>query len=105
VLGSLPAEFADWNLFISINAFLFFLSTFFLVANIIISLVRGQDAPPDPWGGWSFEWMTDSPPPTPSFPLDNLPVLRDANEHVANEPSKLGIWFNRLMVADEEVSN
>ena len=49
--------------------------------------------------------MTDSPPPTPSFPLDNLPVLRDANEHVANEPSKLGIWFNRLMVADEEVSN
>jgi cytochrome c oxidase subunit 1 len=105
VLGSLPAEFADWNLFISINAFLFFLSTFFLVANIIISLVRGQDAPPDPWGGWSFEWMTDSPPPTPSFPLDNLPVLRDANEHVANEPSKLGAWFNRLMVADEEVSN
>jgi hypothetical protein len=49
--------------------------------------------------------MTDSPPPTPSFPLDNLPVLRDANEHIANEPSKLGAWFNRLMVADEEVNN
>jgi cytochrome c oxidase subunit 1 len=105
VLGALPAEYADWNLFISINAFLFFLSTFILVANIIISLIRGQDAPADPWGGWSFEWMTDSPPPTPSFPLDNLPVLRDANEHIANEPSKLGAWFNRLMVADEEVNN
>jgi len=36
----------------------------------------------------------------------DLPTLKDANEHIANEPSKLGEWFNRLMVADkEEVEN
>jgi hypothetical protein len=52
--------------------------------------------------------MTESPPPTPSFgrfedgEWHDLPVLTDANEHIANEPSKLAEWFNRLMVADKE---
>jgi hypothetical protein len=56
--------------------------------------------------------MTSSPPPTPSFgrfqdgEWYDLPTLTDANEHIAHEPSKLGIWFNKLMVADkEEVEN
>ena len=51
--------------------------------------------------------MTSSPPPTPSFDWNNLPVLKDANEHIAHEPSTIGIWFNKLMVPEdeEEVSN
>ena len=107
-MGSLPAEAAGWNMFISISAFLFFFSNFILIANMIKSVVRGQKAPADPWGGWSFEWMTSSPPPTPSFPLDNLPTLKDANEyHIANEPSAVVRWFQGLMVLDneEEVSH
>ncbi len=104
---NLPEWAADWNLFISVCAFLFFFSNFILVINMLVSLVRGQKAPADPWGGWSFEWMTSSPPPTPSFDWNNLPVLKDANEHIANEPSVMGIWFNKLMVPEdnEEVSN
>ena len=104
---NLPEWAADWNLFISVCAFLFFFSNFILVFNMLISLVRGQKAPADPWGGWSFEWMTSSPPPTPSFDWNNLPVLKDANEHIAHEPSAIGIWFNKLMVPEdnEEVSN
>ena len=104
---NLPEWAADWNLFISVCAFLFFFSNFIMVFNMLISLVRGQKAPADPWGGWSFEWMTSSPPPTPSFDWNNLPVLKDANEHIAHEPSTIGIWFNKLMVPEdeEEVSN
>jgi cytochrome c oxidase subunit 1 len=112
VIGALPPEAAGWTMFITVCAILFFFSNFILVANVIISLVRGQKAPADPWGGWSFEWMTSSPPPTPSFGrFENgewydLPTLTDANEHIAHEPSKLGIWFSKLMVADkEEVDN
>ena len=104
---NLPEWAADWNLFISVSAFLFFFSNFIMVANMLISLVRGEKAPADPWGGWSFEWMTSSPPPTPSFDWHNPPVLKDANEHIAHEPGRLGQWFNRLMVPEdhEEVSH
>ena len=101
-MGALPIEAAGWNMFISVSAFIFFFSNFIMVANMIKSLIRGQDAPADPWGGWSFEWMTTSPPPTPSFDPHNLPVLTDANEHVANEPGTLSKLFNRLMVSEEE---
>ena len=100
---ALPEWAADWNMMISISAFLFFASNLILVANMIKSLVRGEKAPADPWGGWSFEWMTSSPPPTPSFDPHDIPTLKDANEHVANEPGKIGKWFQRLMVADDTV--
>tara|TARA_B100000575_G_scaffold15693_1_gene11075 strand:- start:7231 stop:9552 length:2322 start_codon:yes stop_codon:yes gene_type:complete len=101
-MGALPIEAAGWNMFISVSAFIFFFSNFIMVANMIKSLIRGQEAPADPWGGWSFEWMTSSPPPTPSFDPHNLPVLTDANEHVANEPGTLSKLFNRLMVSEDE---
>lgn len=105
--ANLPPEAADWNLFISVSAFLFFLSNFIMVANMVISYLRGSKAPADPWGGWSFEWMTASPPPTPSFGRYedgvwyDLPKLRDANEHVTSEPGRFARWFNRLMVPDD----
>ena len=97
---------------LTVSAILFFLSNFIMIANVIISLIRGQKAPADPWGGWSFEWMTTSPPPTPSFgrfengEWHDIPTLIDSNEHIAHEPSKIAQWFTRLMVADkEEVEN
>ena len=39
--ANLPPEAADWNLFISVSAFLFFLSNFIMVANMVISYLRG----------------------------------------------------------------
>jgi hypothetical protein len=45
--------------------------------------------------------MVSSPPPTPSFDPQNIPTLLNANEHVANEPGRLGQWFRRFMVADD----
>ena len=51
--------------------------------------------------------MTSSPPPDHTlYKLDDgswgLPTLKDANEHIANEPGWLSTWFQRLMVEDEE---
>ena len=62
--ANIPAEMASWNLFITVSAFLFF-SNLIMVANMIKTVVAGEKAPADPWGGWSFEWMCSSPPPTP----------------------------------------
>jgi len=106
-LGSLPMEAAGWNMFITVSGFIFFFSNFIMVFNMIASSVRGEDAPDDPWGGWSFEWMTSSPPPNHTlYKLDDgswgLPTLKDANEHIANEPGWLSSWFQRLMVTDQE---
>jgi len=100
-IQALPEWAADWNMLISVSAFLFFASNLLMVVNMVKSLVRGEKAPADPWGGWSFEWMTSSPPPTPSFDPHNLPELKDANEHVANEPGRFGQMFRRLMVDDD----
>ena len=100
-IQALPEWAADWNMQISIAAYVFFASNLILVVNMIKSLIRGEKAPADPWGGWSFEWMVSSPPPTPSFDPQNIPTLLNANEHVANEPGRLGQWFQRFMVADD----
>jgi cytochrome c oxidase subunit 1 len=95
IIGTLPPEAADWNMFITISAFVFGLSTLIMVYNMISSLIRGQKAPADPWGGWSFEWLTSSPPPTPSF--DEIPTLIDLNEHGESEPN----WLMRMMVPED----
>ena len=107
--SSLPAEAADWNMFITVCAFLFFASNLILVFNIIKTVIKGDPAPNDPWGGWSLEWMTTSPPPTPSFDPNNLPVLRNAN-HIDGaemaEPGFMARLGKRLMVPDDsEVSH
>jgi heme/copper-type cytochrome/quinol oxidase subunit 1 len=47
------------------------------VWNIIKSNRHGEPAGKDPWGGWSLEWATTSPPPTPSF--DVIPTQGDMN--------------------------
>ena len=100
--ANIPAEMASWNLFITVSAFLFFFSNLIMVANMIKTVVAGEKAPADPWGGWSFEWMCASPPPTPSFDPHNPPVLRDANEHIASEPTRFGQWFESLMMPEDD---
>ncbi|RJU93519.1 MAG: hypothetical protein DWC00_08265, partial [Candidatus Poseidoniales archaeon] len=53
-------------------------SQLLLVWNIIYSGRNGEKVGKDPWGGWSLEWSTTSPPPTPSFHV--IPTQRDMNE-------------------------
>jgi cytochrome c oxidase subunit 1 len=42
--------------------------------NVLSSLRAGRIAPSDPWGGYTLEWYTTSPPPAHNF--DDLPPIR-----------------------------
>jgi cytochrome c oxidase subunit 1 len=42
--------------------------------NVLSSLRSSRIASADPWGGYSLEWYTSSPPPPHNF--DNLPPIR-----------------------------
>ena len=70
--------FAEYNMAVSIFAFIFGLSQLLLVWNIFASGRNGEPVGKDPWGGWSLEWSTTSPPPTPSF--HDIPTQGDMNE-------------------------
>jgi len=76
---TVESGFAEYNMAVSIFAFIFGLSQLLLVWNIIYSGKRGEPVGKDPWGGWSLEWSTTSPPPTPSF--HDIPTQNDMNEH------------------------
>ena len=93
---ALPPETADWNMMITIAAFMFFASNLILVYNMIVSGLRGQRAPSDPWGGWSMEWMVTSPPPTPSHDPSNLPHMKFAPEWEEHGDGESG-FFGRLI--------
>ena len=102
---ALPAEAADWNMMITIAAFMFFASNLILVYNMIVSGLRGQRAPSDPWGGWSMEWMVTSPPPTPSHDPSNLPHLKFAPEwaeHDDGEPGFFGRMIEWMMIPEDD---
>tara|TARA_B100000424_G_C22934872_1_gene497405 strand:+ start:101 stop:2431 length:2331 start_codon:yes stop_codon:yes gene_type:complete len=70
--------FAEYNMAVSIFAFIFGISQLLLVWNIFSSGRNGEPVGKDPWGGWSLEWSTTSPPPTPSF--HDIPTQGDMNE-------------------------
>ncbi|MDP6659048.1 MAG: cytochrome c oxidase subunit I [Candidatus Poseidoniia archaeon] len=61
------ASMAELNEFVSYSAFFFGAVQLLLVWNILRSWNGGEKASADPWGGWSLEWTTSSPPPPNSF--------------------------------------
>ncbi|MEM2223215.1 MAG: cbb3-type cytochrome c oxidase subunit I [Acidilobaceae archaeon] len=55
------------NLIASIGGFIFGVSFIIPLANFIYSLARGPKAPDNPWGAYTLEWLTKSPPPRYNF--------------------------------------
>ena len=94
--------FASYNMAVSTFAFIFGLSQLILVWNIIYSARRGEKVGKDPWGGWSLEWTTTSPPPTPSF--RDIPTQRDANEGHEHGEKKKGVGKRLWEGSGTEVS-
>jgi cytochrome c oxidase subunit 1 len=96
--------FAEYNMTISIFAFIFGISQLILLWNIIYSAKRGEKIGKDPWGGWSLEWSTTSPPPTPSF--DIIPTQKDANANHNHDHStkkiKDRLWTSKTKGDSEE---
>jgi cytochrome c oxidase subunit 1 len=76
------------NLASTIGAFVFFASFLVLVANIAVSLRRGQPAGENPWGGGTLEWATTSPPAPQNF--DRIPVV-SSREPLWDSPEALAV--------------
>jgi cytochrome c oxidase subunit I len=66
-------KFADWNLFVSISAFAFGLSSLIFFYNMIVSWKWGPRAPGNPWRAMTLEWQVSSPPPI--FNFDEIPQV------------------------------
>jgi cytochrome c oxidase subunit 1 len=59
---------AGMNLLATAGAFTLAAGVLAFLFNVARTLRRGAAAGPDPWGGATLEWATDSPPPACNFP-------------------------------------
>jgi cytochrome c oxidase subunit 1 len=62
------------NLVATIGAAVLAVGVVLFVVDIAVSLARRVPAGGDPWGGYSLEWATSSPPPEHNF--ERLPQIR-----------------------------
>jgi cytochrome c oxidase subunit 1 len=67
------AQFAGWNLFISLASFMVGLSTLVFVYNMVASWRHGPRADANPWRALTLEWQVSSPPPV--FNFDSVPTV------------------------------
>jgi cytochrome c oxidase subunit 1 len=65
-------EFEFWQNLSSIGAFSFGISLFLVLFVLIHSLLKGEKAPMNPWGGLSLEWETQTPPIEHNFAVDPI---------------------------------
>ncbi len=71
-IGHLPLL----NAIASIGAGLMAYGAILFFADVAISTLRRKSVPDNPWGGYSLEWLTSSPPP--EFNFYRLPAIRSA---------------------------
>lgn len=62
----------------TIGAGIIAVSILIFMANVAISLRRGERAGPDPWDARTVEWLTASPPPMHNF--DEIPQITARDE-------------------------
>ncbi len=62
------------NVLSSVGSAVLGLSVLVLLVNLWRTATRGEPAGDDPWGGYSLEWATSSPPPEHNF--HSLPTIR-----------------------------
>jgi cytochrome c oxidase subunit 1 len=66
-------KFGDWNMVISIASFFLGASFIVFLYNAIVSWLRGEPAPGNPWRALTLEWQVSSPPPV--FNFDEIPQV------------------------------
>jgi cytochrome c oxidase subunit 1 len=75
VADYLPDRGWTWLNFVStVGAFVAALGVAVFLVNLVVSRHKRVPAGDDPWGGYSLEWATTSPPPEHNF--DKLPRIR-----------------------------
>jgi cytochrome c oxidase subunit 1 len=68
-------EFTSLHVLSTVGSFLLGLGFMIALFALLHGLFRGKKAPPNPWGGGSFEWQCASPPPHVNF--EEPPEVRD----------------------------
>jgi cytochrome c oxidase subunit I+III len=58
-----------WNVVSTAGSYLLALGLLLVLIGVVHAIRRGRPAPPDPWGGDTLEWSTDSPPKPYNFPV------------------------------------
>ena len=61
-------EFQQLHQLSTIGAYVLGTGLFIALGVLIHSILRGKQAPPNPWGGATLEWQCSSPPPFYNFP-------------------------------------
>ena len=89
------AQFGDWNLLISVFAFMLGAVQLVFLYNMIVSWRFGPRAAANPWRAKTIEWQVSSPPPI--FNFDEIP-------RVVGGPYEFGVPGARhaIMGDDEE---
>src|SRR5205823_13190838 len=67
----------DWdtlNFISTVGAFILGTGVLLFIINVYSSLLRGEPAPDNPWGGGTLEWATTSPPQPYNFA--SLPIVQ-----------------------------
>jgi cytochrome c oxidase subunit 1 len=68
-----PSEFATLHLISSLGSWILVSGLLIMIVNLVRSLVKGQNAEKNPWGGTTLEWFIPSPPPRENF--EQTPVI------------------------------
>ena len=63
------------NLISTVGAFIMAFAIGLFLVNVVMSWRRGQVAGDNPWGAFTLEWLTTSPPPEYNF--ERVPLVRD----------------------------
>jgi heme/copper-type cytochrome/quinol oxidase subunit 1 len=63
------------NLLSTIGSYVIVLGVATFLLDVVLSIRRREPAGSDPWGGFSLEWATTSPPPEHNFA--SLPRIRN----------------------------
>ncbi|MFI7520515.1 cytochrome c oxidase subunit I [Micromonospora globbae] len=74
-----------WNLVSTVGAYILAAGLLLVLVGVLHAVRRGRPAPPDPWGGDTLEWSTDSPPKPYNFPV--LPQVHSLHP-TWDEPSR-----------------
>lgn len=64
---------STWNLIATVGAFIVAISILVFMVNLVVTFRRPATAGPDPWEGYTLEWLTSSPPP--SYNFAEIPVV------------------------------
>ncbi len=76
-------EYQELHQLSTYGAFLLGIGLFVALGVLIHSLLRGKQAPPNPWGGATLEWQCSSPPPYYNFL--NPPSVNDPYDYTPLE--------------------